>query len=807
MPTLSAMKIPPPTAWDEFEEIALSALKIRWKNPNLCRNGRQGQPQCGVDIYGDDHRGLFVGVQCKLKAEGPLTIAKVKEEVTKAEAFVPRLDAFFVGTTRSSDVKLQEAVRRLSSERKTTGEFPVTVLFWNDLLQDLTKDVEELRKHYPQIFVGEGPGSSAERAALESGSPTPVDSDANKAKPVRPRVYVSYTHDSDDHKAWVRELVARLRTDGVDITFDYDFMRAGSDFWPLIEAELERAAVVLLVCTPEYQAKAMGLLPGGLRREYEIINRLAALRPGLRVIPILRLGAWGAAVPIDFSSRFGFDFRDVYPHACYRQVLNELLSSSSVDGNAVESRIDLEDSSINDVLDGYDVVDYSRPRQLTKREAPGSGRSADPRLESVTPLTTSVPVETDQSRGKQMAYLLADKAARRSLLAGGFSSVFYPAFRRALLPSIKSSSVYFDKTIVLSPITIVNDMTNADHYSNLRERLIKEFGRSLGFRPLELPTKDNAIIIDLKQFYRAAAQALDEGFVRIVNPFDELASQGYANEFEEMLLTLAAQKLKIREAAISESIHTAWAAHAYPAEMGLAWPIRHMLFANSYLHCESAAYLRRETASQSDYLIQVEQDTLESVMIKSAALLAENYGAIPLSDNYKCDNYLMNLSPHRRARQGYVLSHHAIARHIPSFSSLSFGRISELRGRFDDELSSFRTTMQSLSAKIENEQWASADAEREAIELLVATEVESDLRNLRLALKESRLRWVSRAISGALPIPALCTLIATIAPDAPLVEGLLASAGVAALGYGVNAFRESQRLRSRNGLSFLLRLD
>lgn len=65
MPTLSSMKIPPPKNWDEFECICQSALKIKWGSPNLQRNGRQGRPQAGVDIYGEDDLGRFVGVKSK----------------------------------------------------------------------------------------------------------------------------------------------------------------------------------------------------------------------------------------------------------------------------------------------------------------------------------------------------------------------------------------------------------------------------------------------------------------------------------------------------------------------------------------------------------------------------------------------------------------------------------------------------------------------------------------------------------------------------------------------------------------------
>ena len=55
------------------------------------------------------------------------------------------------------------------------------------------------------------------------------------AKSASPRVYISDTHDSEEHKAWVAKLAERLYYDGVDLTFDYWFMEPGGDFWSLLE--------------------------------------------------------------------------------------------------------------------------------------------------------------------------------------------------------------------------------------------------------------------------------------------------------------------------------------------------------------------------------------------------------------------------------------------------------------------------------------------------------------------------------------------------------------------------------------------
>ncbi len=152
MPTLSSMIIPPPKSWEEFEEITLSALQIKWGSPNLTRNGRQGQEQNGVDIFGEDDLGRCVGVQCKHSPNG-IDVATVREEIAKAENFEPEIDAFYIAISAPTDAKFQKQVRLLSSERVAQYDFPIGVFFWDDLIRELVKNEAEMAKHYPQLLA------------------------------------------------------------------------------------------------------------------------------------------------------------------------------------------------------------------------------------------------------------------------------------------------------------------------------------------------------------------------------------------------------------------------------------------------------------------------------------------------------------------------------------------------------------------------------------------------------------------------------------------------------------------------------
>lgn len=156
MPTITTSRLPSPTAWDEFEEICKSAFSVRWANPNLARHGRQGQKQDGVDIYGVDSLQDFVGVQCKNTTKS-INEGLIDSECLKAEKFTPTLTALYIATTADRDVNIQAYARQLSAERIKTKKFPVDVVFWQDIVHDLSRDEAAIRQHYPQYFGQQSP--------------------------------------------------------------------------------------------------------------------------------------------------------------------------------------------------------------------------------------------------------------------------------------------------------------------------------------------------------------------------------------------------------------------------------------------------------------------------------------------------------------------------------------------------------------------------------------------------------------------------------------------------------------------------
>ena len=147
--------LPEPKNWQDFERLCFDLYRHIWKTTDADMNGRQGQPQAGVDVYGTDRvEDKFVGVQCKGKDQGygdKLTERELRSEIEKAKNFVPALDVFVVATTAPNDVHIQQIARTISREHKKQGLFEVRVQGWGTLQNYITDNVDLFSKHFPDL--------------------------------------------------------------------------------------------------------------------------------------------------------------------------------------------------------------------------------------------------------------------------------------------------------------------------------------------------------------------------------------------------------------------------------------------------------------------------------------------------------------------------------------------------------------------------------------------------------------------------------------------------------------------------------
>ena len=151
----SDKQIVPPKDWETFENLCHALFKQVWRDPLAQKNGRRGQSQHGVDIFGSyngDSR-LFWGIQCKCKDCNygcKVEWAEVLAELAKAERFSPKLEKWIFATTAPTDAFLQQAARELSVKRKSEGLFSVYVLGWEEIQALMANAPEVITTFYPE---------------------------------------------------------------------------------------------------------------------------------------------------------------------------------------------------------------------------------------------------------------------------------------------------------------------------------------------------------------------------------------------------------------------------------------------------------------------------------------------------------------------------------------------------------------------------------------------------------------------------------------------------------------------------------
>ncbi|WP_019556493.1 toll/interleukin-1 receptor domain-containing protein [Thiomicrorhabdus arctica] len=105
---------------------------------------------------------------------------------------------------------------------------------------------------------------------------------------IPPRVFISYSHDSAEHKGWVLDFATTLRNRGIDAVLDQWDLKPGDDLPHFMETELAKCDFVVIVCTEEYVVKA-NAGKGGVG--YEKMIASASLLSKIdenKIIPIVR---------------------------------------------------------------------------------------------------------------------------------------------------------------------------------------------------------------------------------------------------------------------------------------------------------------------------------------------------------------------------------------------------------------------------------------------------------------------------------------------------------------------------------------
>ena len=120
---------------------------------------------------------------------------------------------------------------------------------------------------------------------------------------INPLVFISYSHDTSDHKKWVANLASKLLENGVDVMLDQWDLVYGDDLPKFMEKGVTEANRVLMVCTEPYVHKANDG-QGGVGYEAMIVTGEIVRNLGTsKFIPIIKQNSTSPQLPTSVSTR------------------------------------------------------------------------------------------------------------------------------------------------------------------------------------------------------------------------------------------------------------------------------------------------------------------------------------------------------------------------------------------------------------------------------------------------------------------------------------------------------------------------
>lgn len=123
-----------------------------------------------------------------------------------------------------------------------------------------------------------------------------------------PKIFISYSHDSEQHKGWVLKLASALRINGIDAVLDQWDLSPGQDMAAFMARGIRNADRALLICTAPYVEKAEAGT-GGVGYERLIVTaEVIGSIDTIKFIPIVRNNGGARKVPDFLGFRLYIDF-------------------------------------------------------------------------------------------------------------------------------------------------------------------------------------------------------------------------------------------------------------------------------------------------------------------------------------------------------------------------------------------------------------------------------------------------------------------------------------------------------------------
>lgn len=141
-----------------------------------------------------------------------------------------------------------------------------------------------------------------------------------------PTVFISYSHDSEEHKNWVLQLATRLRSNGVNVILDRWNLKLGSDLASFMERGLSKSQRIISICSDVYVRKANDG-KGGAGYEKQIMTAEFINDQNTNwVIPLIKNNPNDRKTPIFLGGRMYISFEESHLYESkYEELLRDIL--------------------------------------------------------------------------------------------------------------------------------------------------------------------------------------------------------------------------------------------------------------------------------------------------------------------------------------------------------------------------------------------------------------------------------------------------------------------------------------------------
>jgi|GEM_PF-3119298 len=278
-----------------------------------------------------------------------------KEPVMPWEESHSELTAHFFNAKDLSASDIQELIREVRerspdvmvpkpyfSEHDETSNRQAATNSTEQLLDEndkTTEDNDVLREGDPKIgqkaLVNDGSidnglldqTRSSVRSFNNQEALTAEPSLKEKAESQAFRLFLSYSHDSDEHREWVRRLADRLSEQGLFVRLDQYELYGGRRITPFMVEGIVTADKVICICTDRYNERAEQS-KGGVGVEGMILNAkiLASVNTD-EIIPVLRNVKREPKFPRFLGDRLCVNMSDgENPEVAFRNLLDAIYS-------------------------------------------------------------------------------------------------------------------------------------------------------------------------------------------------------------------------------------------------------------------------------------------------------------------------------------------------------------------------------------------------------------------------------------------------------------------------------------------------